>query len=186
MDPGVRMVVMVGFWVSLAASWGVFYKMRPIRRLRDAFTMHRWRTNPFQLYSLFLLLQVSLNQIVIGVPFGGPQEALDRDAQIVLAACNFIGALICAVGLHMRDVKLGQLIELFGYVSLAGSLGIYVYLVFVIQPLPNTSFGLALSEAFVLASFHRAIVIACDRRWPHRIAGFVRRTARRGRHPGDG
>lgn len=169
---------MVAFWVSLAASWAVFYKMRPLRWLRHAFTMHRWRTDPFQLYSLFLLLQVSANQIVIGVPENGPQALLERDAQIALAVCNLVGALICAVGLHLRDVKLGQLIELFGYVSLVGSLGIYVYLVFVIQPLPNTSFGLALSEAFVLASFHRSIVIACERRWPHRIAGFVRRTTR--------
>lgn len=121
--------------------------------------MHRWATNPFQLYSLFLLMQVSANQIVIGVPFGGPQEALDRQAQIALAAVNLFGAVVSAYGLHLRNLERALWVELCGYVSLVGSLGMFVYLVFVMQPLPNTSFGLALSEAFVLASLHRSIQI---------------------------
>jgi hypothetical protein len=150
---------MVGFWASLAICWAVFYKMWPIRALRNTFTMHRWATNPFQLYSLLLLLQVSVNQIVIGVPFNGPQEALDRTAQIALAGCNLLGALISAYGLHLRNIERALWVELFGYVALAGSLGIYVGLVFLMQPLPNTSFGLALSEAFVFASLHRSIQI---------------------------
>lgn len=159
MEPLDRVAAMVAFWASLAICWVAFYKMWPIRALRRTFTMHRWATNPFQLYSLFLLLQVSANQIAIGVPFGGPQEALDRTAQIALAGCNLLGALICAYGLHLRNIERALWVELFGYVALVGSLGIYVALVFLMQPLPNTSFGLALSEAFVFASLHRSIQI---------------------------
>lgn len=154
-----RVAAMVAFWVSLAGFWGAFYKMWPIPLLRRTFTMHRWATNPFQLYSLFLLMQVSANQIVIGVPFNGPQEALDRQAQIALAACNLLGSLICVYGLHLRNLDRALWVELCGYVALVGSLGIFVTLVFLMQPLPNTSFGLALSEAFVLASLHRSIQI---------------------------
>lgn len=174
----VRLTVMVAFWASLAACWVVFYKVRPIRSLRHTFTMHRWAVNPWQLYTLFMLMQVSLNQIVIGVPYNGPQESLDRTAQIALAACNFLGSVICAYGVHLRDAEDGQLFELSGYLSLCGSLGIYVYLVFTMQPLPNTSFGLALSEAFLFASVHRSVQIAFARwTWPHRVLALV---ARRG------
>lgn len=164
MDPATRIVAAVAFWASLAALWGAFYKMWPLRLLRNTFTMHRWSTNPFQMYSLFLLMQVSLNQILIGVPFNGPQEALDRDAQIALAACNLLGSLISAYGLHLRNLERAMWVELCGYISLAGSLAIYVYLVFIMQPLPNTSFGLALTEAFTFASIHRSIQIIRHKR----------------------
>lgn len=170
----VRLTVMVVFWASLVACWVVFYKVRPIPFLRNTFTMHRWAVNPWQLYTLFMLMQVSLNQIVIGVPPNGPQEFLARSAQIALAACNFLGSVICAYGVHLRDTNDGQLFELAGYLSLCGSLGIYVYLVFTVQPLPNTSYGLALSEAFLFASLHRAIQIGFARwSWPHRVVELV-------------
>src|SRR6185436_13003211 len=114
---------MVGFWALLAASWGAFYKMWPIRFLRKTFTMHRWATNPFQMFSLFLLLQVSANQIVIGVPETSAQSSLSREAQIAVAACNLIGAIAAATGLHLRHFETALRIELAGYLSLVGSLG---------------------------------------------------------------
>jgi len=150
---------MLTFWAVLIIAWTVIYKVRPIRWIRRMFTMHRWATNPFQLYSLFLLMQVSLNQLVIGVPETSAQSVLDVEAQTTLAACNFLGSVICAYGVHLRDTETGLWIELSGYVSLVGSLGIYVYLVFVLFPLPNTSFGLALTEAFLLAALHRSVQI---------------------------
>lgn len=164
----VKILTVVACWALLAASWGVFYKMRPKRWLRDTFTMHRWNANPFQMYMTFLLLQVSINQIVIGVPENSANAALDHEAQIALAACNLIGATISALALHMRDVQFALWLELAGYAALAGSLGIYVYLVFAMFPLPNTSFGLALTEAFVFASLHRSIWICWYKRARHR------------------
>jgi len=159
MDLHQRILVMVAFWAFFAASWGAFYKVWPIRLLRKTFTMRRWGTNPFQLYNLFLLLQVSINQIIIGVPETSAQAALSHDAQVALAICNCTGAAISAYGLHLRDFETGLWIELSGYASLAGSLGLYIVMVFLLFPLPNTSFGLALIEAFVLASIHRSIQI---------------------------
>lgn len=161
MDPLVRtkIAVTVACWALLAVLWGVFYKMRPIRWLRDTFTMRRWNANPFQMYCTFLLLQVSINQIVIGVPDNSAQALISREAQIALAVCNLAGALVSAIALHLRDKETALSIELSSYTCLAGSLGVYVMLVALLFPLPNTSFGLALSEAFVLASLHRAVWI---------------------------
>lgn len=133
--------------------------MLKLQWLRSTFTMHRWNANPFQMYNLFLLLQVSINQVVIGVPDNSAQAFLSREAQIALAVCNLIGAAIAAYALHLRDKETALWIELSAYAALAGSLGIYVVLVLVLFPMPNTSFGLALSEAFVLASLHRAVWI---------------------------
>jgi hypothetical protein len=160
MDPTARILMMVAFWASFAALWAVFYKVRPIPFLRNTFTMQRWGTNPFQLYNLLLLLQVSANQIIIGgVAENTAQGALDHQAQLALSVCNLVGTAICAFGLHLRDLEFGLWVELSGYVALIGSLGIYIGLVFALFPLPNTSFGLAACEAFVLASIHRAIQI---------------------------
>jgi hypothetical protein len=159
MDLHQRVLMMVAFWALFAASWGAFYKVWPIPLLRRTFTMRRWGNNPFQLYNLMLLLQVSVNQIVIGVPETSAQAALDHQAQVALAGCNLVGAAISAYGLHLRDFEFGLWVELSGYAALAGSLGIYITLVFLLFPMPNTSFGLALTEAFVLASIHRAVQI---------------------------
>lgn len=168
MDLHTRILTMVAFWGLLAASWGAFYKVWPIRLLRKTFTMHRWATNPFQLYNLLLLLQVSVNQIAIGVPENSAQAGLDTQAQVSLAVCNMVGAAICTYGLHQRDVEFGLWIELSGYAALIGSLGMYITLVFLLFPMPNTSFGLALTEAFVLASIHRAVQIVQYKRARHR------------------
>jgi hypothetical protein len=163
-SPATKIVVMLAFWALLICTWTVVYKVRPIRWVRNTFTMHRWGVNPFQMYALFFLLQVSLNQLVIGVPETSAQSALNTEAQIALATCTLIGCLVSAYGLHLRDVETALWIELSGYVSLAGSLGIWVYLVFVLFPLPNTSYGLAFAEAFVLFSIHRAVQIVAYKR----------------------
>ena len=133
-----------------------------LRLMRNTFTVRRWGTNPFQLYNLLLLLQVSLWQLLIGVPpeeYPTAQGSLDHRAQIALVSCNLVGTVICAYGLHLRDAETGLWIECSGYIALIGSLGIYLAVAFALFPWPTASFGLALAQAFVLASIHRAVQI---------------------------
>lgn len=130
------------------------------RWVRRTFTLRRWSTQPWQMYPLLFLFQVSAAQVWVGVPPNAAQSVLDGDAQFALAACNLVGTLICAYGLHLRDIEIALWIELSGYASLIGSLAIFVVLVFAVFPMPNTSYGLAFAAAFVLASMHRAAQIA--------------------------
>jgi hypothetical protein len=133
-----------------------------LRRVRDTFTMRRWCTNPFQLWNVTLLLQVSLHLVVFGeapTQNATAQGVLDSHAQFALAACNLFGTSICLFGLHLRDISTALWIELSGYISLIGSVGIYLVLAYVVFGWPTTSFGLALTQAFVLASIHRIVQI---------------------------
>jgi hypothetical protein len=94
----------------------------------------------------------------------------------VLAAANLIGASFCFYALHMRDPDLSMTVELLGYISLTGTLTIWILLVYLQEPLPNTGFGLNLTEAFVLASIVRATKILKYKRAHRRgdLAGAVR------------
>lgn len=127
--------------------------------LRHTFTLRRWNRNPFQLWMLFLLNQVSFNQIFFADVSGAVSD-LDRRAQLLLSICNLVGGSFVMIGLNLREKTMAQWIELCGYIALTGSMGMYVWLVLKLSTPPNTSFGLGLSEAFVLASLHRAYLIA--------------------------
>lgn len=127
--------------------------------IRAHLTLRRWNRNPFQLWMLLAMSQVSANQLLFAPDTGVISEE-SRQAQISLATCNLVGGLICLMALHLRDKRTALLIEMCSYVALIGSMGIYVALVWSVTLPPNTSFGLGLSQAFVLASAHRSILIA--------------------------
>jgi hypothetical protein len=148
-----------------------------IGSLRRTFTLRRWNRNPFQMWMLVFLMSVSTNQIFYS-DHGGAVSDLARQAQVMLAACNLVGGLIVFVGMHLREKAMAHWVELCGYIALTGSMGIYVWLVLAVSTPPTTSFGLGLSEAFVIASLHRATLIArrkakVERRRPRREVSDV-------------
>lgn len=147
----------------------------PLRWWQETYTMHRWSSNPFQMYSLLMLWQLSIAQLVFGnIAFTEPQVVageLDFRNQTVLTVALLIGSTIAAYGLHLREIELSWSIELWGYLALAGQLLVWVALVYFTVPLPNTSFGLNLVEAFVLASIHRSRQILVYK-WAKRRSHF--------------
>lgn len=126
----------------------------------NIFTGRRWNLNPFQMYGVILLISVSITQCVIGTSPASVSSSFERPTQLSLAGANLVGAVVAAIGLHLRNVDAGLWLELWGYVALVGTLGFYCYTVFKTQELPTTTLGFTLGEAFVLASFHRALQIA--------------------------
>lgn len=134
-----------------------------VRWLRETFTLCRWNRNPFQMWMLVFLMQISTNQILVANSAMGAIAEQPRQAQVMLSICNLVGGVIVFVGLHLRERVLGKWVELSGYLALTGSMGIYVWLVLAVSPLPNTSFGLGLSEAFVVASLHRWVLIVAEK-----------------------
>lgn len=137
--------------------------MHPLRWLRRMITLERWNKNPFQMWMLVFLMQVSANQLLIATSTMGALAEQPRDAQVSLAACNLLGGIIVFVALHLREKVLGKWVELCGYIALTGSMGIYTWLVLRVSMPPNTSFGLGLSEAFVVASMHRWILLVAEK-----------------------
>ncbi len=125
-------------------------------------TFQRWNRNPFQMWMLLLLIYISSNQVFLA-KVGGAVADLARQAQLNLAICNLTGGFIVFCGLHVRERNLAKWIELCGYIALIGSMGIYVWIVLRVSDAPSTSFGVGLSEAFVLASFHRSLIVAWDK-----------------------
>src|SRR6185312_10131675 len=85
----------------------------------------------------------------------GPTDSLvgelDYRARLYLTLANLIGACICFYGLHLKDFELSLWVEASSYISLIGSLGLWIGMVYLTVPLPNTSYGLNLTEGFVLA-----------------------------------
>lgn len=137
--------------------------MKIVRWWRATVTVRRWNRNPYQLWMVLIMMWVSLNQINYFVPVTGAVADLARESQLWLACCNLFGGVIVMAGLHMRDRTLGTWIELSGSVALVGSMGLYVWLVMSVSEGPTTSFGLGLSQAFVLASLHRGTLIAIEK-----------------------
>lgn len=125
------------------------------------FTATRWQSNPFQMIATLILGIWAVLQIARGMTADTVLETeLDRHAQLMLSSTNLFGALICLTGLHMRDWESALWVEVIGYVSLVGSLGIYLYLVAEkTGEVFNTSPGVGLSWAFVLASVVRTTQI---------------------------
>lgn len=124
-------------------------------RLRDTFTLSRWRTDPFQMYDAALLLLVSLAQLRFGIAPSSPVANLLDNTQQYLSFCNLWGALIVLWGVHLRELEISLWVELSGYFCLIFALTTYVYLLMTTTPLALTTTGFAFSQAFVLASLHR-------------------------------
>lgn len=128
--------------------------------MRREFSFNRWRSNPFQLCGTTILGIWSIMQIVKGsTPSTVLDTQLDDQAQMLVSATNLLGSIICLFGLHMRDLASALWVEVIGYVSLIGSLGIYIWLVATKTGPFNTSYGYGLAIAFAGSSLIRTVQI---------------------------
>lgn len=146
-------------WPLIVFIIALMYAHRAIL-YADVFTGTRWALNPFQLYCVVFLMLVSMTQVIIGVSPGSVQAQFDKGTQLSLAMANFVGAVACLVGLHLRDLEMGLWIELWAYVSLTATMAFYAFTIVAgSHGVPIATLGFALTEAFVFASLHRAIQI---------------------------
>lgn len=168
----ILLLILTGITIFGPASAVIYFTQRAKPRpaslgvwWRSTYTMHRWGSNPYQMYIISILLTTSITQLTFGVAASSVQaDQLDYASQTALAVANLIGAAIAILGLHMKDIQTALWIEFFGLMSLIVTLGIWVFLVYITVALPNTSYGLNLSEACVLASIHRSIQIIMYKR----------------------
>lgn len=137
-----------------------------MRWVRQEFTMARWASDPFQMYATTFLGIFAQVQILRGLQLlrgssGGTvlETEIDRHAQLIVSSTTLLGMVVCLVGLHMRDLSSALWIEVIGYVSLVGSLFIYVFLVGQKAGYLNSSPGYALVLAFCTASASRTLQI---------------------------
>jgi hypothetical protein len=166
MNSNARWAVIAAATAIVAASAGcsaafleAFQESEGFSQMGNPLTLRRWNRNPFQMWLLLFAVQVSLNQILF-LDRSGLDDPSAKQAILSLAVCNLTGGAICMAGLHLRDKAMSRWVEMCGYIALIGSLGIYVYLVWSLSPGPITSYGLGLSEAFVIASCHRVAQMA--------------------------
>lgn len=139
------------------------------------FTVHRWLSNPFQLFGTLILGIWSILQITNGpTPDTVFDTQLDPQATLFVSATNLLGSIICLVGLHMRDLASALWVEVIGYVSLIGSLGIYIWLVAQKTDPLNTTYGYGLAIAFAGASLIRALQIFLFKRAERRAEDLRR------------
>jgi hypothetical protein len=131
-----------------------------LRWIKSTFTLRRWLSQPFMLCGVGLLQQASIWQLVLGnsqtVMTSG--ELAPRSV-VFLSIANLVGSTIVFYGLHLRDWEQSLSLELSGYLSMIWPLLLWVALVYLDVPLPNTSYGLNLTEGFVIASGIRIVLI---------------------------
>lgn len=133
---------------------------RTIGLLRREFSVARWHTNPFQLLGTLILGIWSFMQITNGVtPTTVLDTQVDTTAQLFVSSTNLLGAIISLAGLHMRDLSSALWVEVIGYISLVGSLSIWIWLAAEKTGWLNTSYGYGLAIAFTGASLIRAMQI---------------------------
>lgn len=102
----------------------------------------------------------SLMQLTKGVtPTTVLDTQVDHTAQNFVSATNLLGAIISLAGLHVRDLSTALWVEVIGYISLIGSLSIWIWLAAQKTGWLNTSYGYGLAIAFTGASFIRAVQI---------------------------
>lgn len=133
---------------------------RTVGFIRREFAVIRWARNPFQLVATLFLGLWSIMQICIGSTPGNVLDTqVDVQAQLFISSTNLLGAIICLVGLHMRDLSSALWVEVIGYISLVGSLSIWIWLVADKTSPFNTAYGYGLALAFVTASMIRCIQV---------------------------
>lgn len=130
----------------------------------ETFTMHRWATNPWQMYTVSFLAAVAIAQIQLGASPGSVQADLDRHTVLSLAVCNVVGSAIALFGLHLRDLESALWVEFCGYFGLIFVLGTYVMLLGQTNVNPTATYGFAFAEAFVFAAIHRSVQILLYKR----------------------
>lgn len=149
--------------------------------LRREVTVAHWRSNPFQLTATAALGTWSLMQLLHGVTKNSVLDTqIDTQAQSAISLTNLLGALICMVGLHMRDLATALWVEVIGYISLCGSLGIYLWLVADKSGWANSVYGYGLSWAFMSGAVIRTTQIFLLKRAERRrdeLARLVDRVA---------
>lgn len=139
----------------------------------------RWRSNPFQLLGTLALGVWSLMQLTKGVtPATVLDTQVDERAQQFVSATNLFGAIISLVGLHLRDLSTALWVEVIGYISLVGSLSIWIWLAAQKTGWLNTSYGYGLAIAFAGASLIRAAQIFFFKRAERRANDLHRLVSR--------
>jgi hypothetical protein len=147
-----------GLWPLLLFFLALLYGHRAVL-YAGVFTGARWGTHPFQMYPITFLMLVSISQVVIGVSPATVQAKLEPGAVLAIAGANLIGGVVTMIGLHLKDVEQGLWLEVCGYASLTLTLIVYITLASRQVNAPVATIGLALSEGFLFASFHRALQI---------------------------
>lgn len=125
----------------------------------NAFTGDRWNTNPYQLWSVTMIMIASLGGIIIGVAPSSVFTEVERPVALQLALVNFMGAAVVMYGLHLKNKDVGLNLELSGGFSLVATLGWYCTSVLQHQLLASTTLGFAAIEAATFATLHRSIQI---------------------------
>ena len=138
--------------------------MRPWTWFRATYTPWRWLTNPFKVCIVAMLWQTNFQQLALSGPVASLADDLDYRSRLYLTLANLVGACICFYALHLRDFEMSLWIELSSYIALIGTLGMWVGFVYWTIPLPNTSYGLNLTEAVVMAACIRAPLILIYKR----------------------
>lgn len=145
-------------WPLVMFFVAVLYAARAIT-YANTFTAARWNTNPYQLWSTLFLMTSSLSQIIIGVAPSSVFTEVERPVAVQLALINFMGGAVVMFGLHLRNKDLGMNLELSGACSLVVTIAWYGAQTIHHSVLAGTTLGFALCEAFLFATFHRAIQI---------------------------
>lgn len=148
----------------------------PWRWARQTYTLSRWLTNPFKICIVAMLWQANFQQLALTGPIASMAGDLNYQSRLLLTLTNLLGAAFCFFGLHLRDFEMSLWIELGSYIAMIGTLGLWVTLVYLTIPLPNTSYGLNLTEAVIIAACIRAPLILRYKRALRR--GDVKKTAR--------
>lgn len=141
-----------------------FTLTHPWRWMRRTYTLHRWLTNPFKICIVAMLWQANFQQLALTGPIASMAGDLDYQSRLFLTLANLVGACICFYSLHLRDFEMSIWIELGSYIALIGTLGLWVTLVYLTIPLPNTSYGLNLTEAVIIGACIRAPLILIYKR----------------------
>jgi hypothetical protein len=131
----------------------------PWHWFRTTYTATRWLTNPFKVCEVALLWQANFQQLALTGPIASMAGDLDYRSRLYLTLANLIGGGIAFYGLHLRDFEMSLWVEVCAYISLIGTLGWWVVLVYLTVPLPNTSYGLNSIEAFIIAAFIRSALV---------------------------
>jgi hypothetical protein len=148
----------------------------PWRWLKSTYTLQRWLTTPLKMCVVAMLWQTNFQQLALTGPVASLAGDLDYRSRLFLTVSNLIGACICFYSLHLRDFEMSLRIELGSYIALIGTLGLWVMLVYLTIPIPNTSYGLNLTEAVIIGACIRAPLILRYKRALHR--GDVKKTTR--------
>lgn len=165
-----------GLWPLLLFFVALLYGHRAVL-YAGVFTGARWGSHPFQMYPITFLMLVSISQVVIGVSPATVQAQLEPGAVLSIAGANLIGGTVTMIGLHLKDLEQGLWLEICGYASLTLTLIVYITLASRQVNAPTATIGLALSEGFLFASFHRALQIVL-----YKWALYRRQTVRADRY----